>query len=52
MYSQARVQITQARTQDVDWGGAFQYIVDFNYPGTAAELAVALGGKNRKIHTK
>ena len=28
----------QARTQDVDWGGAFLYIVDFNYPGMAAEF--------------
>ena len=28
--------VIQARTQLVDWGGAFKYIVDFNYPGMAA----------------
>ena len=45
MYTMARVQITQARTQDVHWGGAFQYIVDFNYPGMAAEFAIFVAEK-------
>ena len=40
----------QTSTQDVDWGGAFQYIVDFNIPWHGRRIRPFLQGVPEVLH--